>query len=453
MISQLVRRQRTYYHSGATRSYGFRMEALAKLKQAVLRYEVRCNQALQEDLNKSACESYLCEIGIVLDEIRFHQKHLRSWMKERRVPSAMGQMPGHCVESPEPYGVTLILAPWNYPIHLCLVPLIGAISGGNTAILKPSADAPASSKVVADLIAATFPPDYIAVVEGDSQQYEMLLAEKLDYIFFTGSTAVGKQVAAEAAKQLVPLTLELGGKSPVIVDETANLSLAARRIAFGKVINGGQTCVEPDYLLIHETVQKRFVECYRQALAEFFPTEDSGQMVTMISPKHYERIKGFLTEGHTLVGGGYDDERRYIQPTLLDEVPLTARVMQEEIFGPVLPLFPYRELEECIDFINGRDKPLALYLFSKRKDHIRTVLNSCSFGGGCINDTLLHLINPRQPFGGVGASGIGSYHGKKSFDTFTHVRSIFQQSGKIDLSVRYPPFTKKKLTLLRKIMR
>ncbi len=453
MISDLVKRQRTFYRTGATRSYAFRMEALSKLRQGILKHEANLNRGLKTDLNKSATESYLCEIGIVLDEIRFHQKHLRKWMKERRVRSALGQLPGLCFQSSEPYGVALIISPWNYPIHLCLVPLIGAISGGNTVVIKPSAYAPVTSAAIAALIADTFPPEYITVVEGGREQNGALLQEKVDYIFFTGSVAVGKAVMEAAAQQLIPVTLELGGKSPVIVDESANIPLAAKRIAFGKTINAGQTCVEPDYLFVHEAVKEQFVACYRTALAEFFPAGDTSEMVTIISQKHYKRLKRLLVDGHTLIGGGYDDARRYIEPTLIEDVHFDDPIMQKEIFGPILPLFSYRSLEECTEYITAQDKPLALYLFSEKKANIRTILDTCSFGGGCVNDTMLHLINPRLPFGGVGASGMGGYHGEESFSTFTHQRSIFKQSSRMDIPLRYLPFTEGKLALLRNIMR
>ena len=453
MISDLVKRQRTFYRTGATRSYAFRMEALSKLRQGILKHEANLNRGLKTDLNKSATESYLCEIGIVLDEIRFHQKHLRKWMKERRVRSALGQLPGLCFQSSEPYGVALIISPWNYPIHLCLVPLIGAISGGNTVVIKPSAYAPVTSAAIAALIADTFSPEYITVVEGGREQNGALLQEKVDYIFFTGSVAVGKAVMEAAAQQLIPVTLELGGKSPVIVDESANIPLAAKRIAFGKTINAGQTCVEPDYLFVHEAVKEQFVACYRTALAEFFPAGDTSEMVTIISQKHYKRLKRLLVDGHTLIGGGYDDARRYIEPTLIEDVHFDDPIMQKEIFGPILPLFSYRSLEECTEYITAQDKPLALYLFSEKKANIRTILDTCSFGGGCVNDTMLHLINPRLPFGGVGASGMGGYHGEESFSTFTHQRSIFKQSSRMDIPLRYLPFTEGKLALLRNIMR
>lgn len=452
-MTDLVNRQRAFYRSGTTRSYHFRQEAMGKLRQALEEQERALCAGLETDLHKSSCESYLCEIGTVLDELRFHQRHLRRWMRTRRVPSAVGQLPGRCFQSPEPYGVVLILVPWNYPVYLSLMPLIGALSAGNTAIVKVSADAPATGKALAELIATAFPPEHVAVVEGGREMEQALLRAKVDYLFFTGSVAAGKAVMTAAAQQLIPVTLELGGKSPVIVDQTANLKLAAKRVAFGKTLNAGQTCVAPDYLLIHESVKEPFLTCYQAALAGFFPAGDTSQMVTIINQRHYERLRGLMTQGRIRMGGQWDDARRWIAPTVIDELSLDAPIMQEEIFGPILPVFSYRSLEECVAYLNGQDRPLALYLFSQDKGRIRTVLDHCSFGGGCVNDTILHLANPRLPFGGVGSSGMGSYHGKASFDTFTHQRSILRQSGKLDVPVRYLPYTGRKERFLRRILR
>ena len=453
MISELVARQRAYYATGATRSYGFRKEALAKLAGGLETHQEALYQALQADLNKTPCESHLSEVGMVRSELRYHQKHLRKWTKPKRMPSAIGQLPGRCNTVPEPYGVTLIMAPWNYPVNLCLTPLIGAISAGNTAIVKPSADAPATSRAIADLIADCFPPEYIAAAEGGREVDEALLAERFDYIFFTGSVPVGKVVMEAAAKHLTPVTLELGGKSPVIVDESANIPLAAKRIAFGKVLNAGQTCVEPDYLFIHRAVQNHFLSCYQQALDVFFPQGDLSQMATIVNRRHYERLKGLMTQGRILLGGQCDDDRRFIAPTVIDQLTFDAPIMQEEIFGPILPLFPYDDLEECIQYITAHERPLALYLFTQHKAVVEQVLNRCSFGGGCINDTILHLASQHQPFGGVGYSGMGSYHGKQTFDTFTHQRSVFRQSTKVDVPLRYPPYGEKKLALLKRVLK
>lgn len=438
--------------TGKTRSYEFRMKALSRLKKAILSNEELLCEALASDLNKSKEEAYLCEIGIVLDEIGYHQRNLHRWMKNKLIFPSKGQVPGRGYISPEPYGVTLIMAPWNYPINLCFEPLIGAISGGNTAVLKPSAYAPATSKAIAKIIAKTFKPHYITVIEGGREENTSLLEENFDYIFFTGSPMVGKVVMEAAAKHLTPVTLELGGKSPVIVDQTANIRLSARRIAFGKVTNAGQTCVAPDYLLIHRKVKDKFVKEYKAALQSFFPQKDLSDMVTIISDHHYERLKGLLASGRIILGGKYDDSRRFIEPTLMDQISLEAPIMKEEIFGPILPIICYERLEECIDIIRAYPKPLALYIFTEDKRSIKKIYNTCSFGGGCINDTLMHLANPRLPFGGVGASGMGSYHGKKSFDTFTHYRSIYKQSTRIDLPIRYMPYSDAKLKIIKKVL-
>ena len=449
---ELVARQRAYFETGATRPVEFRLEALRKLQGALRKHEHKIFIAMKRDLNKAPMETYMCENGMVLEEIRYHLKHLRRWMKNRTVRTPLAQFHAKSFVSPEPYGVTLLLSPWNYPIQLCLSPLVGAISGGNCAVIKPSAYAPATSAAIARMIADTFPPEYIAVVEGGRAENSALLSQKFDYIFFTGSVAVGKVVMEAAAKNLTPVTLELGGKSPVIVDETADIPLAARRIAFGKVLNAGQTCVEPDYLLIQRSVQDRFVEAFRAALQEFFP-DGMKDMVTIISEKHYKRVKGLLEGQKVLLGGGCDDERRFIEPTLLADVSPDSPIMQEEIFGPILPILPYDNFDEVIGFIRSRPKPLACYLFTSSRETEKKLLNTCSFGGGCINDTIIHLATSHMPFGGVGNSGMGSYHGKKSFDTFTHERSIVRKSTWLDLPMRYFPYDEKKLKMIRKFMK
>ena len=452
-ISEIIARQRAYFDSGATRPLGFRLDALEKLRCALQKNEALLFDALKQDLNKAPMESYMCETGLVLEEIRYHLKHLSGWMKPKRVPTPLAQFHAKSFRSPEPYGLALIMSPWNYPVQLCLNPLVGAISGGNCAVVKPSAYAPATSAALARILGETFPPEYIAVVEGGRDKNSALLEEKFDYIFFTGSVAVGKVVMEAAAKHLTPVTLELGGKSPVIVDETANIPLAAKRIAFGKVLNAGQTCVEPDYLFLHRSVKDAFVSAYRKALEEFFPGGDYANMPTIISEKHYRRVKGLL-EGQTiLLGGETDDARRFIAPTLLDETDPESPIMQEEIFGPVLPMLTYTNLDDAIAFIRSRPKPLAFYLFTSSQAVEDKVLASCSFGGGCINDTIIHLATSNMPFGGVGDSGMGSYHGKESFDTFTHYRSIVKKYTWLDLPMRYHPYSEKKLGMIRKFMK
>ena len=453
MIKKIVEEQKKFYQTGKTLDYKFRMRALNRLRNAIIRNEEALYEALALDLNKSKYEAYLCEIGIVLDEIRYHKNHLHHWMKKIPVIPSIGQLPGICYRLPEPYGVTLIMAPWNYPVNLCFAPLIGAISGGNTVILKPSEYAPATGKVIEKIISEAFPPYYITVITGGRKENALLLDEKFDYIFFTGSSNVGKIVMEAASRNLTPVTLELGGKSPVIVDETANIRLAARRIAFGKVTNAGQTCVAPDYLLVHSKVRDKFIVEYKKALRNFFHRNDMSRMVTIISDKHYNRLKGLLEDGRIILGGRYDDERRFIEPTLIDCISLSSSIMDEEIFGPIIPIITYDKINECIDIIRSYPKPLAHYIFSENKKTVNKILHTCSFGGGCVNDTLLHLVNPRLPFGGVGNSGMGSYHGKKSFKTFTHYKSIFRQSTIIDIPLRYMPYTDKKFQLIKKVLR
>lgn len=452
-ISEIVEKQRAYFGSGATRPLEFRLRSLKKLQALLRRNEEMLAEAMRQDLNKNRCEAYMCDTGMVLEELRFHLAHLDEWSRVKQVQTPVAQFHARSFVSPEPYGVVLIMSPWNYPVNLCFMPLVGAISAGNCAVVKPSIYAPSTSRAIAEIIAETYPPEYIAAVEGGRQENTALLQEKFDYIFFTGSVEVGKTVMAAAAKNLTPVTLELGGKSPVIVDNTVNLRLAARRIAFGKVVNAGQTCVAPDYLLIERTAREAFIAEYRRALREFFPGGDMSSMATIISEKHYQRKKELLKGQNAVIGGGYDDSRRFMEPTLLIDVDPDAPVMQEEIFAPILPVLTWTELQEAIDFIRARPKPLALYLFTGDRSAQRRVLESCSFGGGCINDTVVQLATTHMGFGGVGGSGMGQYHGKAGFDTFTHYRSIVKKSTWMDMPVRYFPDSEGKLKLIKLFMR
>lgn len=395
----------------------------------------------------------MTETGMVLDEIRYHLKHLDSWLKQKTVRTPLAQFHAKSFVVPEPHGVTLIMSPWNYPIQLCLSPLVGAISGGNCAVVKPSAYTPNTSHALAKILGETFEPRYITVIEGGREENSALLAEKFDYIFFTGSVAVGKVVMAAASKYLTPVTLELGGKSPVIVDETANIKLAARRIAFGKVLNAGQTCVAPDYLLIQESVRDAFIQVYQRALHEFFPDGDMSAMPVIVSEKHYQRVTGLMKGLKVAVGGKTDAARRFVEPTLLIDVTPEDPIMGEEIFGPLLPVITYQKIDECVDFIRSRPKPLALYLFTASKAVEKKIFDTCSFGGGCVNDTIIHLATPYMSFGGVGDSGMGSYHGKKSFETFSHQRSIVKKYTWLDLNLRYQPYTETKMKWIRKFLK
>ena len=455
-IQELVRAQRAYFLSGATRPYAFRMEQLKKLQQALRSNEALLEQAMYQDFRKAPMEVYMCETGMVLEELRFHLKHLKGWMRERAVPTPLAQFPSKSFVSPEPYGVALIISPWNYPVQLCLSPLVGAISGGNCAIVKPSAYAPATSAAIAKLIAETFDPRYIAAVEGGRAENSALLSQRFDTIFFTGSVDVGKMVMEKASRHLTPVTLELGGKSPVIVDRTANIPLTAKRLAFGKLLNAGQTCVAPDYCLVDRKVRDELVEELKKQFQRMLGQDPlaNDHFVRIINRKHYNRLQGLLEGEEILYGGGHrddpDSDSGWIAPTLVaDTRDGTSKPMGEEIFGPILPIIPYDGLDQAIHFINRREKPLALYLFTRSQRIKERILRSCSFGGGCINDTIIHLATHHMGFGGVGQSGMGSYHGKRSFDTFSHYRAIVDKATWLDLPMRYHPYKKFNGKLIR----
>lgn len=447
---EILNKQKEFYAKGITKDPDFRLNHLKALKRCILAKEERINHALYQDLRKSPSESYMSEIGVVLSELSYAIKHLKTWVKNKRVPTPLAQFYGKSFISPEPYGCVLILSPWNYPFQLTMVPLIGAIAAGNTAIIKPSAYAPATSQVIADMIQECFDDAYITVVLGGREANAELLDQRFDYIFFTGGVTVGKLVMEKASRYLTPITLELGGKSPCIVDESANLKLAAKRIAFGKFLNAGQTCVAPDYILVHESVKQELILHIMNALREFFgehPLEHE-HYPKIINTKHFNRLHRLMKEEHKACGGN-GNGRLQIEPTILDEVTFDSPVMQEEIFGPLLPVIAYQSLDEAISYINQQEKPLALYVFTTKKETEHKILHSCSFGGGCINDTIIHLVSNYLPFGGIGMSGMGSYHGKKSFETFTHYRSIVKKANWIDLPFRYHPYTKTKDKIIR----
>lgn len=454
-IQALVSAQRTYFRTGATLDLAFRQHALGTLEDALRAREDALLDALKADLGKSAGEGYLCEVGLTRSELSYVKKHFRRWAKAKRVSTPMSLFPGKSFTLPRPYGVSLIMAPWNYPILLSLEPLIGAIAAGNCCILKPSAYAPAASAALRELVEACFPPEYVSVVEGGRAENQALLEQHFDYIFFTGGVEVGKLVMEKAAKHLTPVTLELGGKSPYVVDATARLDLAARRIVFGKLLNCGQTCVAPDYLLIDRRVKDAFLERAEHWVRRLYGRNalDNQGYVHMINEKHFRRVCSLIDPGKVVFGGGWDEDTLRIQPTILDNVSPEDPVMQEEIFGPVLPVLPFDRLEEAENFILDRPRPLALYLFSQDKAVRRRFVERVPFGGGCINDTILHLTNPRLPFGGVGNSGMGRYHGKYSFDTFSHVKGVLQSSSRVDLPVRYPPYTPEKMKMARRFLK
>jgi len=440
--SEIYSVQHAYYMSGATKSYEFRMDSLRRLKDALRKWEVRIDQAMMSDLHKHPTEVYMCEVGIVIEEINYHMKHLKKWMADKYVPTPLAQFRSTSFISPEPYGSVLIASPWNYPVQLCISPLVGAISAGNCATIKPSAQTAATSHLLAEMIAETFAPEYITVAECSRDNADALFDQPWDYIFFTGNASAAKKICATAAKYLTPVATELGGKSPVIVDETANVAVAAKRIAFGKVMNAGQTCVAPDHAYVHKSVKNEFIREYINAIHEFFPDGNYDDMVRIVSQRHYDRVKGLLSYGRIAFGGTYDDNTLFIEPTLLTDVNEDERPLTEEIFGPILPVVSYTDLDAVIKRINTQPKPLAFYLFTESKAVERKVLGSCSFGGGCINDVIMHLATSYMPFGGVGNSGNGAYHGKQSFLTFSHSRSIMKKATWFDMPLRYMPYTK-----------
>ncbi len=451
-IHELVQLQRKAFQALRPAPVEERLEQLEALKAAIEQREGEICAALESDLGKCAGEAYMTEIGQVLSEISFALGHLKGWARPKRVRTPLSLFPARSYILREPYGVVLIMSPWNYPFLLTMTPFIGAIAAGNHCILKPSRYSPATAGIIARLIADCFPPEKAAVVQGGREENQALLEERFDYIFFTGGSAVGKIVLEKAARHITPVTLELGGKSPCIVDASAHLPSAARRIAFGKALNSGQTCVAPDYLLVHEKVKDALLRQIRDCWQDMYGNPpDSPQWPRMISGKHYSRVMR-LMEGENIYCGGTGDGER-IAPTLLTDVSWDSPIMQEEIFGPVLPVISFRSLDEIIPEINRRDKPLALYLFSRRASVQERILSEISFGGGCINDTVLHLSSARLPFGGVGESGMGRYHGKYSFDTFTHEKAVVKKGIRPDIRMRYAPFTGEKTRLIKKLMK
>ncbi len=444
-IHSLLERQRAYYRSGATLPVKFRIAQLKKLYAALRKYEVDINNALQADLGKSHFEGFMCESGLALTEISYMLRHVKAFSKRKTVRTPLAQFPSHSYVQPIPYGNTLIMSPWNYPFLLTVGPLCNAIATGNTVILKPSAYSPATGKMVEKIITECFSPEYVAVVTGGREENSALLEEKFDFIFFTGSQAVGKEVLRHAAGHLTPVVLELGGKSPCIVDESSNIPLAAKRIVFGKYLNCGQTCVAPDHIYCHESVKDAFVtavckEIRVQYGADPLKNPDYGKI---INRKHFDRILGLIDSNKVVLGGQPDPETCRIPPTVMDGVTYDDPVMGEEIFGPIMPILTYEDFHSLVDDLKKRDKPLALYLFSGNKTHIQRVTTELSYGGGCINDVIIHLATEEMGFGGVGESGMGSYHGKAGFDAFSHYKSIVDKKTWLDLPMRYRPYTSK----------
>lgn len=453
-IAEMLTAQRKWFGEGGTRSIDERLRRLDSLYRAIRKHEAVLLEALREDLGKAEQEAYATEIGIIYHEIRFALKHLRSWAKPRKVRTALTHIGSKGMIIPESYGAVLIISPWNYPFQLTMAPLIGAIAAGNTAIVKPSELSPRVSAAIAAITADAFPREWAAVVQGGPETSEELLRQRFDLVFFTGSTRVGRLVMEAAAKQLTPVILELGGKSPCIVHHDADLKLAARRIAFGKFTNAGQTCITPDYLYVHRGVKEPLMAELKKAIREFYGDEPlkSGKYGRIVSERHFGRLLRFAQEGRLLSGGEYDRETLKLAPTMIDPGGWEADVMREEIFGPVLPVLEYEDLEDAIRQIAVRPKPLALYLFTSDRSAESAVLERVSFGGGCVNDTLMHIATPHLPFGGVGESGIGHYHGSYSFRAFSHEKSVLKQTTRFDFAFRYPS-SDKGLAILRKLLK
>lgn len=454
-IATILAKQHAFFASGRTIPVSFRQAQLHKLKRSMLAHEKDLNEALQKDLGKSRMESYMCEVGLTLSELTWMQRHLSSLSAEKRVPTPLAQFAARSFRSPSPYGTVLIMSPWNYPVLLTLEPLIDAIAAGNTAIVKPSAYAPYTCEVMKQIIEECYPQSYVAVVTGGRAENQTLLQQRFDMIFFTGGKTVGREVLRHAAEYLTPVTLELGGKSPCIVDSSAKIKLAARRIVFGKYLNCGQTCVAPDYVLCDKTIRDELVlaiqaEIRRQFGAAPLENPNYGKIVNR---KHFERLLGLIDERKLVCGGQNNPDTLRIAPTVLTDVTWEDAIMGEEIFGPILPVLTFDTLEEAIQMVEARPHPLALYFFSENKTAQSQVLNCCRFGGGCINDTIIHLATSAMPFGGVGESGMGGYHGKAGFETFSHYRSIVDKKTWMDLPIRYQNYTSLKEKMLHMFLK
>lgn len=454
-IKDILQQQNHFFSSGKTIQAEFRLKQLESLKEAMIRHEADLAAALKEDLGKSRMESYMCEIGLTLSELTWMQKHLRSLMRSKRVSTPAAQFAAKSFRSPSPYGTVLIMSPWNYPVLLTLDPLIDAIAAGNTAVVKPSAYAPCTFDVMKTMIEECFPAHYVAVVDGGRAENQALLQQRFDMIFFTGGKTVGREVLRHAAEYLTPVTLELGGKSPCIVDSTAKIRLAAKRIVFGKYLNCGQTCVAPDYILCDKRIRDELITAILAEIEKQFGKEPlkNPNYGKIINEKHFERILGLINGEKLVYGGQSEPESLRIAPTVLNNITWDDAVMGEEIFGPLLPILTFDTLDEALDTVESHPHPLALYFFSEDKAAQKKVLDTCRFGGGCINDTIIHLATSDMPFGGVGESGMGSYHGRVGFETFSHYRSIVDKKTWMDLPIRYQKYTRLKEKMMRMFLK
>ena len=459
-VNEIVQNQRDFFYSDASKSVNFRINSLKKLYDVIFQRQDEIEEALQADLNKSGFEAYVSEVGMILDELRYTIKHLKKWTKIKSVGTPLLHFLSRSFIISEPFGVVLIMSPWNYPFLLTLSPLIGALAAGNCCVVKPSQYSKVTSAIIGEILAQAFPQEYVAVVQGGREANSELLGIRFDYIFFTGSPAVGHIVMESAAKFLTPVTLELGGKSPCIVDGTSDIELAAKRIVWGKFLNAGQTCVAPDFIIVQEELKESLEKMLLFYITKFYGEKplENPELPKIINGKHFQRLVS-LIEGtksssteKIITGGIYDPVSEKVAPTLIENVLWDSPLMKEEIFGPLLPILTFKSYDNLIQTLKSREKPLALYIFSKDKKMQNRLLQSLSFGGGCINDTIIHLANPKLPFGGIGNSGMGQYHGKYSFETFSHKKSIIKKSNMLDVNLRYPPF-KDHLNIIRKILK
>lgn len=454
-ISEITQKQKEFFYNEKTKDVNYRIKMLKNLRECIKQEENKINEALKKDLNKSEFETYMTETGMVLSELNHAISHIKKWSRTKKVVTPLAQFHSKSFIKPEPYGIVLVIAPWNYPFMLSMDPLIEAIAAGNCVILKPSEYAPNTANVLKEILKKVFPMEYVTVIEGGIEETTELLEQDLDYIFFTGGSKVGQIVMEKASKHLTPVTLELGGKSPCIITKDANISLAAKRIAFGKLLNAGQTCVAPDYILVEQEIKGDFIHYLEKYIKEFLgekPLENENYP-KIINEKHFHRIQGYLENQNIIFGGKGDSKTLKIEPTLLEIKDKNADIMQEEIFGPILPIITFQKIEDAISYVKSKEKPLALYLFTNNLKTERKVLSEVSFGGGCINDTIIHLASNHLGFGGVGKSGMGDYHGKNGFDTFTHYKSILKKYNWIDMPMRYMPYTKLKAKLVRMFLR
>ncbi|UJF25920.1 aldehyde dehydrogenase [Planococcus sp. 107-1] len=455
-VEQMIESQRAYYYTGATKPAEFRKAQLAQLKQSIKKYEPEVLEALRKDLGKSEFEAYSTEVGFVLDSITNMTKNLDEWMEPEPVKTPIYLQPAKSFVMREPYGSVLIIGPFNYPFQLIMEPLIGAMIGGNCAIVKPSETTPNVATVIKTIIEDVFPPYYIRVVEGEREEVTALIHASFDYIFFTGSVNVGKVIMKAASERLTPITLELGGKSPAIVDQTANLDLAAKRIAWGKLMNTGQTCVAPDYICVHESVKEEFMEKLKKTIRNFYgkDAQTSPDYGRIVSAQHFDRLSAIIDQEQEQIvyGGQRDRDDLYMEPVILDNIHWDSPSMEDEIFGPILPVITYNDLPALLRQIRKLPKPLSAYLFSESERAIEFFLDELPFGGGCINDTVSHVGSSYLPFGGIGTSGVNSYHGKHSFETFTHAKSILKKSTKLSTNVLYPPY-KQKVKFVKTLMK